>query len=183
MNPKLKVVLISNSIFVFAGSLLVPLYVLLVSKQGGNIGLAGVLFGLPFLSSFLTGTFVIFLKDNKLLNRELLQLNFLIRGFTWLILVFIQVIPVLVLTQLLIGISEAIGSPAFNSLVSENLDDKRHIREWGIWELIKNPLVFLASAISGFIVIIWGFKMLFLVMSLLAFLSLLYFRAYYPKNN
>ena len=176
VNQKLKVILAGNSIFVFAGSLLVPLYVVLVSRQGGTIELAGILFGIPFLSSFVTELFIVRLKDKKSLDVMLLQANFLIRGAVWLVLAFTQTIPVLFLAQIVIGMTEAIGSPAFNSLVSENLDQKNHIREWGMWELVKNPLIALASAMGGFIVTIWGFRVLFIFMSTLAFLSLTYIR-------
>jgi hypothetical protein len=73
----------------------------------------------------------------------------------------------------LVGTSEALGNPSFNALFSENLDHKKHIREWGAWELMKNPIIACASIMGGFLVSQFGFSALFLTMSLLAFLSLI----------
>lgn len=171
MNSYLKKIFIINSIFIFADSLFIPLYALFVTEIGGGAQLAGILFGLKFFVTSIGEFFVIKLKDKLRLDELLLKINFLIRGFAWLLLFFFPTIPMLVIAQILIGISEAVGTPAVNTLISENLDDKKHLREWGISQLTSYIPQAIAGVLSGFIITLWGFPILFLIMAVLAFLS------------
>ncbi len=175
MNRRIKIILLSNSVFIFAGSLFVPLYALFIDKLGGGAILAGVLFALHFISNSFVALFVTRLKDGRLLDEKLLALNFFLRAACWLVLGIYPSIFVFILIQLVIGACEAFGSPAFNSLISENLDPKKHISEWGVWELVKNPLMALASLLSGIIVATYGFEILFFLMSGISFVSFLLF--------
>lgn len=172
MNSYLKKIFIINSVFIFADSLFVPLYALFVIRIGGGVELAGILFGLKFAVTAIVEFFVIKLRDKHKLDEFLLKINFLIRGSAWLMLFFMPEIPILVLTQVIIGISEAVGSPAVNALISENLDDKKHLREWGISQLTSYIPQAIAGTLSGFIIAFWGFQALFLIMSILAFIAL-----------
>lgn len=172
MNRKLRFLQMSNMVFVFASSLFVPLYAIFVVKVGGGVALAGELVGLQFFVSFLVGFLIIKLKDKPKRCQHLLKANFFLRGLAWLLIGLFPSIAMLVLTQIMIGISGAIGSPAFNALFSENLDRKKHIKEWGCWELIQNLATAGASVLGGFIVVWFGFSPLFLLMALLAFVSL-----------
>lgn len=172
MNSYLKKIIIINSIFIFADSLFVPLYALFVLKIGGGAELAGILFGLKFAVTAIVEFFVIKLRDKYKLDELLLKINFFIRGLAWIMLFFMPVIPVLVIAQMIIGVSEALGSPAVNALISENLDDKKHLREWGISQLTSYIPQAVAGVLSGFIIVLWGFQGLFLIMSILAFTAL-----------
>lgn len=172
MNSYLKKIFIINSIFIFADSLFVPLYALFVLKIGGGAELAGILFGLKFAVTAIVEFFVIKLRDKYQLDEFLLKINFFIRGSAWLMLFFAPLLPILVLAQVIIGISEALGTPAVNALISEHLDDKKHLREWGISQLTSYIPQAIAGAASGFIIALWGFQGLFLMMSILAFIAL-----------
>lgn len=171
MNSRLRFILISNTIFVFAGSLFAPLYAIFVLSLDGSAAIAGLLVAVQFFVSFIVGIFVIRLKDKVYLSQLLLKTNFLIRGVLWLLLALFPSIEMLFFCQILNGTAEAIGSPSFNSLVSDNLDNKKHIKEWGFWELVKNPAISIASLIGGFVVTVFGFSALFAIMSSLAFVS------------
>lgn len=171
MNPRLKILFISNSLFTMACNLLVPLYALFITQIGGGAELAGILFSLSFFSSTIFGLLVMKFKDKKLLSVHMLKASFLLRVFAWLMLAFYQSIPVLVVAQILNGASTAIGGSSFNSLVSENLDDKNHIKDWGIWEVIVNPAAAIGGLVSGFVLVYGGFQYVFLSMAILAAMS------------
>lgn len=172
MNSYLKKIFIINSIFIFADSLFIPLYALFVIKIGGGAELAGILFGLKFAVTAIVEFFVIKMRDKYKLDELLLKINFAIRGSAWLMLFFIPVIPILIIAQIIIGISEALGTPAVNALISEHLDEKKHLREWGISQLTSYIPQAIAGVLSGFIIALGGFQTLFLIMSLLAFIAL-----------
>lgn len=182
MNRDLRILFLANAIFTFAGMLLVPVFALFVVKSGGGAELAGVLFGISFLVSALVDLILIRLKDKRFLGLRLLQINYLVRGLAWLLLAFISSVPTIILAQIIIGVTNAIGGIAFNCLVSEHLDGKKHIQEWGYWDLIVNPVVAVASALSGFLAVRFGFSSLFFIMSLLAFGSFLILLKYQRQH-
>lgn len=173
MNLYLKSLIFCNTIFVFADTLFAPLYALFVIKLGGNAQIAGILFGTRFAATTITEFFVIRMGDRARLDENMLKLNYIIRGFSWLFLFFHQSLPTLFLVQVFVGIGEAFGSPAFNSLISENLDNKKHIREWGIWGIVSNPAMAIAGLVGGFIVTLFGFPPLFFLMAILSFTAAL----------
>lgn len=176
MNKKLKFILFSNALFVFAGNLFLPLYALFVVKVGGDAKLAGLLIGLQYFASTVASFIIIKLRDKTKLDQELLQANFLLRCFAWLLVGLNPNLLTLIFAQIISGVSEAIGTPAFNALVSENLDDKEHIKEWGTWELVRNPVIAVSGVVGGFVVTTFGFTSLFLLMSFLAFISFLVYK-------
>lgn len=172
MNRSLKFLLISNAVFVFAGSLFVPLYAIFVVELGGGIELAGSLVALEFTVAWLASLAIVRLRDRQGLSIMLLKVSFFMRSLVWLILGFWPSIYTLIVVQIIHGMTQAIGSPAFNSLVSEHLDNKQHIREWGTWELIKSPITATASIFGGFIASQFGFELLFVIMGLIGLFSL-----------
>ncbi len=171
MNPQLKLLFAANSIITLAGTMILPIYALFIEEAGGGVEMAGILFGVTFISASIAEIAVIRFKDRPGLNLKLLKINFIMRGLSWLVLAFVSTIPVILVAQIIIGACSAFGSPAFNSLVSEHLDGQKHIREWGMWELVYNPSVAIGSVAGGFIVASWGFGPLFIAMSALAFIS------------
>ncbi len=178
MNIKIKYLIFSNSFFIFAGNLLVPLYALFINQLGFGAEVAGILFGTKFISAVLTQCVMLRLKDRVHLDYQLLKYNYLIRGLAWFSLVFFQNIYLLFLVEIFVGFSEAIGTPAYAALVSENLDKKRHISEWASLYFVSNITTAAASILSGFIVTLFGFPYLFFIMSSLAFTSFLIFTSF-----
>lgn len=167
MNKYLKLLLIANSLFVFASSLIVPIYAALVLEVGGGVELAGLLVGTQFLAGTFFGIVVIKLADRKNRDERLIKANYLLRALAWFFIFLFPSIPGLFLAQLIIGVSEAIGTPAFNALVSEHLDTKSHIKEWATFGLVSNFIVAIASVVGGIVAVRLGFPLLFLMMSLL----------------
>lgn len=172
MNRKIRYLLFSNAVFVLAGSILVPVYALFIVSIHGGIELAGILFGVGFLSSSVTSLIVSKLHDGIKFENRMMKLCFLLRGIIWVVIAVYPNLTVLLISQILIGVTDGFGSPVFNELFSRYLDSKKHIREWGTWQFLMGLAVALGSFISGFVVNYFGFQMLFLLMAVLAFMSL-----------
>lgn len=181
MNAALKFLLLSNSINILADYLFIPLYALFITKIGGNPELAGILFAIRFASVAVFVLIVQRFRDKSNLDSEMLQVCFLIKILGWTFLAFNQSIPALVVAQIFFGMAVAIGAPAFNALVSENLDKKRHIHEWGMWELMQNMAVAISAVLSGFIMVTFGFTHLFILIAILELLSLAVY--YFTKKK
>ena len=79
----------------------------------------------------------------------------------------------LFLVQIIFGIGEAIGTPAFDGLYSRHLDKGKYVSEWGLWESLDYIVAGVAAVIGGFLAKIYGFKFLFIVMLILSFIGLI----------
>lgn len=176
MNIKLKYLFLSNGTFVIANSILLPVYALFIKSIDGGIELAGILYGLGFLSSSLTSLVVTRFHDGVRFENRVMKLNFFSRGVIWCILAVFSSIPVVIVCQILIGITDGFGSPVFNELFARNLDRKKHIKEWASWQFLSGLAITVGSVISGFIVVYLGFQILFLIMAGLAFISFFIFK-------
>ena len=75
------------------------------------------------------------------------------------------------MVQIIFGISTAIGTPAFDSLYSKNLQKGKFASQWGTWESMYAITVGIAAIIGGLIAQTYGFKVLFIVMLIISILS------------
>jgi len=97
----------------------------------------------------------------------------IVKAGAWTLLAIHQSIAVLVITQIILGLSDAIGSPSFNSLMSGHLDKQLHISEWSRWDFIQNIATGAASVLSGYIIVGFGFASLFSIMAAITLIALL----------
>ncbi|MEI6498374.1 MAG: MFS transporter [bacterium] len=174
-NNFLKTLFIYNGIFVFAGGLIGPLYAVYVQKFDSNISSISLSWAAFLLSTtfflFILSRFGDKIKDKKIL----LQFGFLIRAIAWISYIFVGNIGALIIVQILLGLGEALGTPSFEALFAEHLDDNSHINEYSEWKLIVNGASGLAVIGGGFLVQKLGFNILFISMSILALITLIGF--------
>lgn len=76
-----------------------------------------------------------------------------------------------VFLQILLGLGEALGTPAFDAIFAEHLDGGKHIEEYADWKLILNWTTAVGTILGGLVVTTLGFSWLFAIMSVLAVLS------------
>lgn len=173
-NRSLKVLFLANGIFCFAGSLLGPLYAVFVEKLDKNI-LSVSLTWAVFLISTSLFTYVISRLGDRIKEKEyLLMAGFLIRGLVWGLFIFTNSVWMLIGMQFLLGLGEALGSPAFDCIFAEHLDKNKQIREYSDWRLIINLTAAGGTILGGFLVVNFGFNILFLIMSLLALMVFIF---------
>ena len=86
-------------------------------------------------------------------------------------LIFVHDLIALVLVQILLGLGESVGTPAFNAIFAEHLDSNKHINEYSNWSLIANLTSAAGILVGGAIVNSFGFKALFLFMSALSLIA------------
>ncbi len=76
--------------------------------------------------------------------------------------------------EVIFGLPGGAILPTFDALYSRHLNPHRAGRQWGAWEAVRYFSLAIGAAIGGFIVVQFGFNMLFLTMALLCFASALY---------
>jgi len=170
-NTAIKILFIYNGIFFFAGSMLGPLYALYVSKF--SIGVLPVSISWAVFSAA-TAIFTYILRwiGDRVKEKEYLLLaGYLLRAIAWFSFIFINSFSQLIIIQIIFGLGEALGAPAFDALFAEHLDKGKYIKEYADWRLLSNLVLALGTFIGGVIVVRFGFQVLFLVMSILAMIA------------
>lgn len=167
VNITLKTLYSVQALNLFADNLLIPVFAFLVLQVGGNVQIAGYLWGTQFAVSALVGIIVASITDLPGLQKKWLSIVYAMKFLVWISLVFIQTIPMLFIAQIITGLAGAIGGPAFNSLISDHLDESAHIREWSLLQVTSNVSVAIAGILSGLLLVSIGFSGLFAIMALL----------------
>jgi len=171
INRSLKILFLFNGFFVFAATLLGPLYAVYVKSIDENILSTSITWAV-FLASATLFTYIVSKKGDSIKEKEyMLMAGFLIRAVSWLLFIFVGSIFHLILVQALLGLGEALGSPSFDAIFAQHLDEGMQIKEYSSWKLIVNGTTAIATVIGGLVVANFGFTVLFIVMSSLALVS------------
>ena len=168
LNASLKILVITNSIFVFIAGLFVPFYAVFVQGIGGNIAFAGFSWA---IFSIVAGVLIFLFSKWELKVKEqelLIALGYILRGFVFLSYAFMSGVTQLIVTQVLWGVAMAIGVPAFDSIYAGHTSKENSIIEWGAWEGIAAIVTGLAALIGGVIIQFLGFQFVFLIMAVIS---------------
>lgn len=172
-NRALRTLYIYNGIFTLGGALLGPLYAVYVQRFEADVFDISVTWA-AFLISTSFFTFLISKIGDRIPEKEYLLLGgFLVRAIGWFLFIFVGNLAFLILLQVILGVGEALGSPAFDAIFAEHLDSGKHILEYSDWKLIANMATATGVILGGAIVEIFGFPWLFASMSLLAMVAFL----------
>lgn len=170
-NRALRTLWIYNGLFVLAGSLFGPLYAVYVQNISDGV-IAITLSWTAFLVSSTIFTYIVSRLGDRVKEKEyLLMAGFLIRAVAWVLYIFVGSLEMLIAIQVLLGLGEALGSPAYNALMATHIDKGRGVKEYSETMIIFNLISALATLAGGFIVVEFGFTPLFLTMSALALVS------------
>nr|AIA14673.1 Major Facilitator Superfamily [uncultured bacterium]AIA14717.1 Major Facilitator Superfamily [uncultured bacterium] len=168
VNSKLKSLFVGNSVFIFGGSLLVPIYALFTEDIGATVQMTGLLFAAKFVATALADI-VIMRIPHKFNNAvAVYQWSMFVRALAWLYIGVAPSITSLLIVQIVTGLAEGFGTPAFSTLMTNALDKKRQMQQWALWDLIKNPVLAASGIAGGFIANQYGFSVLFYAMGILA---------------
>ena len=167
-NPALKTLYVYNGIFVFAGSLLGPLYAVYVGLIDSAIMAVSISWAVFLLATLGFTTLVSRFGDRVEQKEYMLLVGFAIRAIAWFLYMFVASIPHLIFLQIFLGLGEAFGTPAFQAIFAEHLDDGRHIKEYADWRMVSLAATGVSTVIGGIIVSTVGFLWVFALMSALA---------------
>lgn len=170
-NKALSTLFLYNGVFVFAGSLLGPLYAVYIESI--DLGFLSISFTWSvFLLSSTFAMIVVRKYGDRVEEKEYLLLaGYLIRALVWFSYPFVGGLVGVLILQVLLGIGEALGTPSYDAIFAEHLDNGKHVEEYTNWKLISSILSAIAVLIGGFIVQTYGFNVLFFIMGILAIIS------------
>ena len=135
-NTALKVLFVSNAIYIFAALLLGPLYAVYVQRIGGGVLLVSISTAVFYISSTLFLLFMARWGDRVREKELMLVISYIIRGLCFLCYIFIENALFLILVQVAFGLAESLGTPTFGVLFSKHIDKKEEVME-KIFEILK----------------------------------------------
>ncbi|PIQ77055.1 hypothetical protein COV82_06475 [Candidatus Peregrinibacteria bacterium CG11_big_fil_rev_8_21_14_0_20_46_8] len=178
MTKTLKILFLTNGIFMLAAGLFGPLYAVYVGQM--QDGLLLVTFSWPIF--LFSTTFFVYLFGKRPLRlsrtnnqsdqkRNILMVSYLIRACTWIAYIFVATPAQLLILQVFIGLAEALGAPTFDALVAENVSRENSLQAYSFWKMVSSVVTAVAASIGGGIVYLFGFNALFVVMAGLSIVS------------
>lgn len=172
MRHEVKILLLSGGIYLFAVGLFGPIYAVFTEEIGGDILTAGMTYAAFAIAAGLT-TFLISRLGDKVKNIE----NLIIAGFSFGAIGFFGYTLVskpwhLFIVQTILGLSAAIGAPAWDALYSKHLEKGKFVSGWGMWESVNWITAGAAAATGGLLAQVFGFKALFKIMFMLSLIAL-----------
>lgn len=171
MKYRLKVLLLSSLFINLAVGLFGPLYAIFVEEIGGDLLTAGSAYAIYAIASGVLIFFIGKWEDHVKHQEKLLIVSrfFDIIGIGGYLFVHSPIH--LFIVQAILGISTAIGSPAYGSLYSKNLTKGKFASQWGTWESLVNITIGISAIIGGYLAKSYGFTTLFSVMLVISVIS------------
>jgi MFS family permease len=173
MKRGLRILLLADQWTTFALGMLGPIYALFVAEIGGGLLDASWAY---FALLFSSGIMIYFMGhwEDHIERKEYLVFGgYLLTGIGCMCYYFVTDQASLLVAQVVLGISEAIQLPAYLAMYSKYLDNGSQASEWGDWESLRYIVTAIAAVIGGYTVHFFGFKTLFLTMSVFCFIGAL----------
>lgn len=170
----LRILLITDGLVLFAAAMLGPIYALFVRDIGGDIldtGLAASVFtATAGVAVFLAGRLTDRVREDELL----VALGYGIRAVGFFSYLLVDSVWMLLVVQAVIGVGEALCSPAYDALFSKHVEVGHSGSQWGAWEALNYFSLAIGALVGSIVVSLFGFPVLFTAMGCLAATSALY---------
>ncbi len=171
MKRGTALLLLADGWFNLALGMLGPIYALFVQSIGGDLLDASLAY---FIFMFTSGIviYIVGLWEDKYDHKE----KFIVAGYLLSTLgvamyLFVDSTKLLFLTQLVLGLSQALTYPAYSALYTHYLDRNKEASEWGMWNSMWYIVTGISAIIGGLIAKSFGFQKLFIVMLILSLIS------------
>ena len=137
-----------------------------------DASIAGSIFALVAgLTTLISGKYSDKVKENELI----VVLGYTIIGIGFFLYTLVNSVIFLFIVQAIIGLGEAIYSPAFDAVYSKHIDSHKSGSQWGAWESMNYFTTAIGAVIGGCLVTLFGFQTLFVIMATLCFSSAFYY--------
>lgn len=171
VNPIVKAFIISETFIWSCWSAIISIFPIFVANEitGGSTEIAAFSFSsylaVRVVFELISGKYLIRSSDFKKFIVSIVGIVFVSIGY--LGFVFTYNIFQIFLFYIFIGIGLGISTPAKNSLFSCHLDKNKESTEWSIYDAIALFAMAVSAIIGGFIATKYGFRFLFLMISII----------------
>ena len=167
LSKTAKILLLGANIWYFGEGMMGPLFAVFAEKVGGDI------LDITWAwATYLIITGVMYIVVGKLLNRKSYKVKAMVFGYVLNALftfgyLFVSSPIQLFIVQAGLGIAEAIGTPAWDSLYAKNLPDDMDSYAWGLSTGQSQIVTGVAFGIGGLITHFISFEVLFITMGII----------------
>jgi predicted MFS family arabinose efflux permease len=170
-NRAIKIMLWTNSTVLIAAAMFGPIYALFVKDIGGDLLDASFAYAIYALAAGLitlkSGAIADRIKENEMIT----VLGYVIIAAGYFGYLLVDSVLGLLIVQAIIGLGEAIYSPAWDAIYSKHLDGHRSGTSWGAWESINYFTLAFGAIAGGTLAAFFGFPAMFIAMGVLCLLS------------
>ncbi len=172
MHKAIKILIASSIFYNFSAGLFGPIYAIFVQKIGGTILTASIAWA---VYTFFIGVLLLVFGrlEDRVNKRKLFIIGRVINTIGIAGYLLVTNPTQLFFVQGILGIAVALMNPTFEAIFSRSLDIGKESTEWSLWEGSINIVYAGAALIGGVIAEIYGFRILFLIMTLGSALSTL----------
>lgn len=182
MNKHLKYLYLFNLMIVFSTSLIMPYFAIMVRSFSLNLQTVGILQSIQIFSLICTTAVLAQWSKNKPNKIHLISGGWMLSGYSWLLLSGSTTTLTAGLAMLVNGFGTGLTSSTWSTMVAENLDKSKDLKEYSLWITASQSMIALAGLISPLIINLIGFPGLLFLIGILQFINGAVMLSSYPKN-
>ncbi len=170
MHKVLKILIVSSIFYNFAAGMFGPIYAIFVQDIGGSILTASTAWAIYtfFIGILLLGFGSL---SDRFSKRKLFIVGRIVNTIGVAGYIFVGNPIQMYVVQGVLGIAIALMNPTFEAIFSRSLDKGKESREWSLWEGSIYVGIAIASLLGGTIASVYGFKTLFIIMTIISAVS------------
>lgn len=166
-----KLLLFTNWLILISFAMLAPIYAIFIKDIWWDLMDASIAWWLFALSAGITSLISWKITD-KIKHKSYVVIFWYYIMWIWSALyTLVDSISFLFIVQIIVWLWEAIYSPSFDALYWNNIHKKQQWLEWWTWESMNYFTIAIWSFIWWFLVTYLWFNSIFIIMSILCFLS------------
>lgn len=171
LTKRIRILLLSDYFMVFGSGMLGPLFAVFTEKIGGDIlDIAWV------WATYMIMTGIIIVAVGKISDKLIAKEKLVIAGFLLSSIFTLGYLLVskpfhLFFVQAGLAIATALSFPTWDALYARYEDKKQDGYTWGLVDGGEQIVPGVAMLIGGFVVVYFGFKVLFVIMALVQFVG------------
>ena len=173
MNPVIRLLIISDTVFIGAAGLLGPIFALFIEDfiQGGNAAVAGLAAGIFLFTKSVFQIPIAHMIDKIRGEKDDFWLMFICTFIISLLPLFYLVINTplqLYLIQLILGLFTAFTFPTYMAIFTRHIDKEKEGTEWGVYFTLTDLTSAALASIGGFLATTQGFPTLIFTVVILS---------------
>lgn len=171
MKKGIKVLLVADGWVNLALGMIGPIYAIFVEEIGGDILDASTAYAAYMCTAGIVMYTLSKWEDRSKHKEKFIIIGYALTSLGCLMYFFVHDQSMLLLTQAVLGIAIAILDPAFDAIYSHYVQVAQEASDWGTWEAMSYVVTGIAALIGGYVVNLYGFRILFIVMFIISLLG------------
>ncbi|MBI2039395.1 MAG: MFS transporter [Candidatus Niyogibacteria bacterium] len=178
INPVIRFLIISDTVFMGAAGLLGPIFALFITDfiQGGNEAVAGLAAGIYLFTKSTLQIPVAHFIDRVRGEKDDFWLLFvftILIAFIPLLYLVIQTPIELYIVQFVLGLFTAFTFPTYMAIFTRHIDKEKEGTEWGVYFTLTDLMGAGFAAIGGYLAVAEGFPAVILTVVSISFVGAL----------